>query len=82
MLFMLKEITMKACLSYTDEDFRETVDAFVAGKFKGVEDIITDRIQLEDVKVKGFDELVRNKDDHIKILVTPKKLEREGTGSS
>jgi len=72
--FMLKEITMKSSLSYTDEDFRETVDAFVAGKFKGVESIVTDRIQLEDVKAKGFDELVRNKDDHIKILVTPKKL--------
>jgi (R,R)-butanediol dehydrogenase/meso-butanediol dehydrogenase/diacetyl reductase len=71
---MLKEITMKASMSYTDDDFRETVDAFVAGKFKGVQDMITDRIQLEDVAANGFEALVKNKDDHIKILVTPKKL--------
>lgn len=71
---MLKEITMKASMSYTDDDFRETVDAFVAGKFKGVQTMITDRVQLEDVAAKGFEALVKNKDDHIKILVTPKKL--------
>lgn len=72
--YMLKEITMKASMSYTDDDFRETVDAFVAGKFKGVQTMITDRVQLEDVAAKGFEALVKNKDDHIKILVTPKKL--------
>lgn len=74
MQYMLKEITMKASMSYTDDDFRETVDAFVAGKFKGVQDMITDRIWLEDVAANGFEALVKNKDDHIKILVTPKKL--------
>lgn len=61
-------------MSYTNDDFRETVEAFVAGKFKGVQDMVTDRIQLEDVASKGFEELVKNKDAHIKILVTPKKL--------
>jgi (R,R)-butanediol dehydrogenase / meso-butanediol dehydrogenase / diacetyl reductase len=34
--------------------------------------LVTSRIQLEDIKDKGFEELVRNKDDQIKILVTPK----------
>jgi hypothetical protein len=30
--FMLKEITTKCVLAYTDKDFKETVDAFLAGK--------------------------------------------------
>lgn len=34
---------------------------------------MTGRISLEDVVTKGFDELINNKDEHIKILVTPKK---------
>jgi hypothetical protein len=29
---MLKEITMKCAFAYTDNDFKETVDAFVAGQ--------------------------------------------------
>lgn len=43
------------------------------GKFKGFEKLVTSRISLEDVVEKGFDELLLNKDDHIKILVSPKK---------
>jgi hypothetical protein len=31
--FMLKEITIKCCLTYTDEEFRDVVDAFVAGTY-------------------------------------------------
>lgn len=34
--------------------------------------MVTSRIPLEDVVHKGFEELVSNKDDHTKILVTPK----------
>lgn len=35
--------------------------------------MVTSRISLEDVVTKGFDELVKRKDDHIKILISPKK---------
>ena len=42
------------------------------GKFPGVEEMVTSRIELDDVAKQGFEELVRNKDHHIKILVTPK----------
>ena len=70
--FMLKQITVRASMSYTDEDFRQTVEMFKAGTFKGYEKMVTDRIALEDVVTKGFEELVNHKDDHIKILVTPK----------
>ncbi|CAO2647659.1 Nn.00g085810.m01.CDS01 [Neocucurbitaria sp. VM-36] len=69
--FILKEITTKCSLAYDDDDFKETVDAFVAGKFKGVETMVTSRIHIDDISKKGFDELVINKDQHIKILVTP-----------
>ncbi|KAJ4377980.1 hypothetical protein N0V83_000810 [Neocucurbitaria cava] len=68
---MLKEITVKYSLAYHDQDFKETVEAFVAGKFKGVERMVTSRIHIDDISKKGFDELVTNKDQHIKILVTP-----------
>jgi hypothetical protein len=42
------------------------------GKFDGVENMITSRIILEDVVTKGFEELITNKDHHVKIMVTPK----------
>jgi len=45
----------------------------VTGKFKGAEQMVTARIALEDVKERGFEQLVKHKDEHIKILATPKK---------
>jgi hypothetical protein len=35
--------------------------------------MVTGRISIEDVVTMGIDELINNKDDHVKILVTPKK---------
>ena len=29
--FMIKEITLKCSLAYNDEEFKDTVDAFIAG---------------------------------------------------
>jgi hypothetical protein len=29
---MLKELTVKASMAYDDKDFKETVEAFIAGK--------------------------------------------------
>ena len=87
--FILKEITSKCSLAYNDKDFKDTIDAFVAGqlrplvaafiliegpgKFKGLEKMVTSRIHIDDVSEKGFEELVNNKDHHIKILITPDK---------
>lgn len=34
--------------------------------------MITSRVALEDVVVKGFEELVARKDNHVKILISPK----------
>ena len=44
-----------------------------AGKFQGYERMITRRINLEDVVSKGFEELINNKDEHIKILISPRQ---------
>lgn len=76
---MFKEASVRGSMAYDDRDFKETVEAFADGKFKGVEKMVTSRIHLDDVAKKGFEELVKNKDDHIKILVTPdrKNLIRE-----
>lgn len=73
-------------MAYDDKHFKETVDAFVQGKrrtnissninsfrlgkFKGAEKMITSRIYIDDISKKGLEELVTNKDEHIKILVT------------
>lgn len=69
---MMKEATLVSSRAYDDDDFRETVNEFVKGSFKGVEKMVTSRISLDEIKEKGFENLVERKDDHIKILVTPK----------
>ncbi|KAF2093741.1 GroES-like protein [Rhizodiscina lignyota] len=72
-LFMIKELTIRASLAYNDDDFRETVAAFCEGKFKGVENMITSRIPLQDVVGRGIEELINNKEGQVKILVSPRK---------
>ncbi|KAF9697630.1 hypothetical protein EKO04_004501 [Ascochyta lentis] len=71
--FMLKEITIKCCLAYDDQEFKDVVDAFVTGKFQGIESMVSSKIHINDIVEKGFDELITNKDQHVKILVTPDK---------
>jgi (R,R)-butanediol dehydrogenase/meso-butanediol dehydrogenase/diacetyl reductase len=45
----------------------------VTGKYTSFERLVTSRIALDDIVEKGFEELVNHKDDHVKIMVTPKK---------
>lgn len=35
--------------------------------------MVTGRIYIDDISTKGFEELVKNKDQHIKIMVTTHK---------
>jgi threonine dehydrogenase-like Zn-dependent dehydrogenase len=70
---MLKEVHIVPSRVYDDEDFKETVAEFVKGSFKGVEKMVTSRISLDDIVEKGFENLVERKDEHIKIMVSPKK---------
>lgn len=69
----VKECYIVCSMVYTEEDFRETVEAFVKKEFDGVARMVTSRITLEDIVEKGFEALVHEKEKHIKILVTPRK---------
>ncbi|KAK5146163.1 hypothetical protein LTR32_002203 [Rachicladosporium monterosium] len=71
--FMMKELVVRCTLAYDDADFADTVADFIAGKYKGAEKMVTSRIAIEDIKEKGFEQLVKNKDEHIKILATPRR---------
>lgn len=44
----------------------------VAGKLQNYEQMVTSRIPLEDTVHGGFEELVNNRDSHVKILISPK----------
>ena len=64
---------LEAALGNNDSDYREVVEDFVAGRFKGAENLVTRRLPVEDLVEKGLEELVRNRDDHVKIVATWKK---------
>jgi hypothetical protein len=51
---------------------RHATNDGVIGKFTGLEKMITRRVGLEDIVRDGFEELIHNKDEHIKILISPK----------
>ncbi|KAK5124856.1 hypothetical protein LTR85_001046 [Meristemomyces frigidus] len=72
-VFMFNELTLKMSLGYNEKDFGDTVRDFIAGKFEGAEQMVTARIALEDVQEKGFEQLVKHRDEHVKILATPKR---------
>lgn len=71
--FLAKHITIKGVLIFSTEDFFEVMQWMADGKILGYEKMVTGRISVEDVVEKGFKELINNKDQHIKILVSPKK---------
>ncbi|MGI5920859.1 MAG: 2,3-butanediol dehydrogenase [Syntrophomonadaceae bacterium] len=67
-VFPEKEI--KGSLGYNGE-FATVISMLQDGRLDA-ETMITGRIKLEDIVEKGFKELVENKDENIKIIVTPK----------
>ena len=78
-----RELTIKFSLGNNDGDYRDVVADFVAGKFKGAENLITRRLGVEDLAEKGLEELVRNRDDHVKIVATwNQELLKSASGQS
>jgi (R,R)-butanediol dehydrogenase/meso-butanediol dehydrogenase/diacetyl reductase len=57
-------------LAYTMDDFKGVSALLASGAIKAAP-MITGKIELDDIVDKGFEELVNNKDAHIKILVKP-----------
>ncbi|KAH8915440.1 alcohol dehydrogenase [Atractiella rhizophila] len=59
-------ITGSAC--HTPNDIRDVLDA-LEKKTINTDNLITAKISIEDIVEKGFEALLRNKDNHVKILV-------------
>lgn len=66
---VLNEVAMTSSLGYAF-DHPAVLDALARHEID-TSRIITDRIALDDVVEAGFDELINNKDQHVKILVHP-----------
>ncbi|KAF4626719.1 hypothetical protein G7Y89_g11438 [Cudoniella acicularis] len=72
-LFQPNELVWKeghyvACLGYVQQDFKDVIQAIASGAMKPG-DMITSKVQLENVVEDGFKELIQNKEKHVKILV-------------
>lgn len=63
------EVSLTASLGYAHE-FPAVLAAVDDGRIDAGQ-LITSRIELDDVVREGFDELINNKDPHVKILVRP-----------
>ncbi|OQU97386.1 hypothetical protein CLAIMM_03320 [Cladophialophora immunda] len=70
--FFLKEIKIASCCCYNDKDFSEVMELVRNDKFPAYKQMVTKRIALEDLVSSGLEELINHKDDHIKILISPK----------
>jgi (R,R)-butanediol dehydrogenase/meso-butanediol dehydrogenase/diacetyl reductase len=71
-LLTLTEKKYTGGLCYTAEDFRYVLDTLASGKI-AAEALITAVVPLTQAVEGAFEELVRNRDNHIKILVQPGK---------
>lgn len=70
---LIKHITFKGVSIFSTEDFREVMHWMKSGRISGYEKMVTGRISVEHIVAKGFEELINNKDQHIKIMVTPRR---------
>jgi len=63
------EVNILGSLAYAD-DHPATIEMVASGKVDPFQ-FITGRVELDDIVPKGFDELINNKEENVKILVTP-----------
>jgi len=68
---VLVEKEIKGTIVYNRGIFPATISLVEDGRIAAPK-MITKEIKLEDVVEEGFEELVKNKDKHVKIIVTPK----------
>jgi (R,R)-butanediol dehydrogenase / meso-butanediol dehydrogenase / diacetyl reductase len=67
---VLTEQNIKGSICYVDQDYPTTIAMIADGRLPSRE-LITKRIALADVVEEGFEELVRNRAGHVKIIVEP-----------
>ncbi len=66
---VFREVNVLGSLAYAD-DHPATIEMVASGKVDPFQ-FITGRIELDDIVAKGFDELINNKEENVKILVEP-----------
>ena len=66
------EVDVVGSLAYCD-DHPDTISLLADGKV-AAEQFITGRIGLDDLVDGGFRELIDNKEENVKILVSPKEV--------
>lgn len=66
-----KSITYIGSNIYTRGEFQEVIDAIADGRLKNPEKMITARVPLENGVKDAFDELIKSRDNHVKILIKP-----------
>ncbi|ODV64082.1 2,3-butanediol dehydrogenase [Ascoidea rubescens DSM 1968] len=73
-----KKITGSMC--YTVEDFAGVIEAMDKGKMplEKLRKLITKKVEIQNGVEGGFKELYQNKDKHIKILISPLKINENG----
>ena len=65
---VLTEQTIKGSICYVDQDYPTTIAMMDDGRLPSTE-LVTKRIGLDDVVEEGFEELVSNRDAHVKIII-------------
>jgi len=65
-----REVNLMGTLAYCN-DHAPVIKLLQEGKLANVEQFITGRISAIDIVEKGFNELINNKDENVKILVRP-----------
>jgi (R,R)-butanediol dehydrogenase/meso-butanediol dehydrogenase/diacetyl reductase len=66
---VFREVNVLGSLAYAN-DHPATIEMIASGKFDPFQ-FITGRIELDDIVKSGFEELINNKEENVKILVKP-----------
>ena len=67
--FNFKERSYIGVATYVKGDFEEVINAIADGRLDMCKKMITKRIELNQVKEEGFETLINDKDNQVKILV-------------
>lgn len=67
--FCFRERRYVGVATYVQGDFQEVINAISDGRYDKCKDMITKRVEMEDVLEGGFKTLIHDKDNQVKILV-------------
>ena len=67
---LMDERVMLASLSHSMDDYVRAIELLNESSIE-IEPLITDRVPLEDAVGRGFDALVADPEDHLKVLIVP-----------